>query len=190
MKVRLDRAVANGEFTAAFNDYHVQHIIATSSDHYAILNGIAQSDFYRGHKPVHQGFKFEAMWLRAADYRETLERSWADGRTGVLSLQATWDNLHRVAGSLRAWSRDSFGSIRKQINKLERRLFSIRSALVSASSLANERSVEKQLCELFEREEIMARQRSGVDWLREGDRNTEFFQARATSRRRTNRIDL
>jgi hypothetical protein len=53
-----------------------------------------------------------------------------------------------------------------------------------------EKKIEGELCELFEREEIMARQRSRVDWLREGDHNTSFFHARATARRKTNRIDV
>lgn len=164
------------------------HVINTSSDHYAILIELAGQPTQRAQRPVQQGFKYEAMWLRAADYKEHLERSWSEGRSGDLSLQATWDNLHRVAGALKSWSRDTFGSIQRQINRLERRLKSIRSAPVTDTSLAEERSIENQLCELFEREEIMARQRSRVDWLREGDRNTEFFQARAAARKRTNRI--
>ena len=34
----------------------------------------------------------------------------------------------------------------------------------------------------------MVWQQSRIDWLKEGDRNTSFFQARATARKNTNRI--
>lgn len=72
-------------------------------------------------------------------------------------------NLKNVAGSLRSWSKEVFGSIRKSIGKMERRLATIRASPPSPSSLSEEKHIESRLCELFEREEIMERQRSRVD---------------------------
>jgi hypothetical protein len=50
--------------------------------------------------------------------------------------------------------------------------------------------IEKDLCELFEWEKVMARQHSRLEWLREGDRNTAFFHSQATSRKRANKIKV
>ncbi|KAK1678101.1 hypothetical protein QYE76_038949 [Lolium multiflorum] len=97
--------------------------------------------------------------------------------------------LKTMAGSLKDWSVATFGSVRREITRLERSLRSLRNLPTTDRTLAEEKRVERQLCELFEREEIMARQRSRVEWLREGDRNTAFFHSKATIRRKTNRIE-
>jgi hypothetical protein len=89
---------------------------------------------------------------------------------------------------LEQWSKECFGSVSRQIQKLERRLRFLHNSDVSESIIAEEKEIECQLCELFEREEIMARQHSRVEWLREGDRNTAFFHAKAMARKRFNRI--
>jgi hypothetical protein len=188
VKVRLDRAVANDDFKSLFDDCTVDNVITTSSDHYAIKIALASDQQRDIPHVVSQSFKYEAMWRRAPDYKEVLETAWAAGRVGPPSLRATWDNLNRMATMLKDWSRATFGSVRKQIRKLEHTLFYLRGQPVTEANIQEERDVERKLCDLFECEEIMARQRSRVEWLREGDRNTSFFHAKASARRRTNKI--
>jgi hypothetical protein len=45
-----------------------------------------------------------------------------------------------------------------------------------------------RMSELLSREEIMMKQRSRLDWLKEGDRNTSFFHSKAREQAQTNRI--
>jgi hypothetical protein len=64
VRVRLDRAVANGSFSSLFGDCGVENIITTSSDHYANLISLCASEPHLSSLPVLQGFKYEAMWQR------------------------------------------------------------------------------------------------------------------------------
>jgi hypothetical protein len=72
---------------------------------------------------------------------------------------------------------------------MERKLHHLRLA-TSNEGFDEIRKIEKDLCELFEREEVMAHQRSRVEWLRKGNRSTAFFHARATARKRANKIKV
>jgi hypothetical protein len=76
--------------------------------------------------PKVSGFKYEAAWLRAPDYREMVEKAWTSLSDGPRSLQSTWSNLQYVASTLKTWSIESFGCVRKEIKKLEGKLKAIR----------------------------------------------------------------
>uniref|UniRef100_A0A8I6Y3E3 Reverse transcriptase domain-containing protein n=1 Tax=Hordeum vulgare subsp. vulgare TaxID=112509 RepID=A0A8I6Y3E3_HORVV len=187
VRVRLDRGVANGAFFELFSECYVQNVITSSSDHYALHLILTRAPVGEG-PPVQHGFRYEAAWRRADDYHAVVDASWDCHRVDANPIHSVWTNLNHVAGKLKVWSRASFGSVSRDIKRMERALHYLRRHSMSGSNLREEQQLERQLCELFEREEIMARQRSRVEWLRAGDRNTAFFHSKATARRRTNRI--
>jgi hypothetical protein len=180
VKVRLDRAVANACFLALFDDCSVENLVTTTSDRLAILITLSKINVLQHRAPIQAGFRFEAAWLRAPDYTEVLEKAWMENACESHSLHSTWSTLQQVAGSLKTWSHESFGVACNKIRKLEQKLKHLRFSALDADQLEI-RQLEKDLCEMFEWEEVMARQHSRVDWLREGDRNTAFFHAKATA---------
>lgn len=190
MKVRLDRALGDHKFVELLADSSVHHVPLVESNHCALLIEIHKrvqriSGRSRRRRRV---FRYENMWQRhEEDYAGFVQEKWDPGR-GMADLNTVADSLSRIKSSLSSWDREVFGSVKRKIASLKTKIEAERSSTLYRGPTAREKESMNQLSEALAREEIMERQRSRVDWLREGDRNTGFFQAKAKARMRSNRI--
>jgi hypothetical protein len=117
-----------------------------------------------------------------------VEQAWEEEDWADRGLGGCWNRLKRVSGSIKSWSRNVFGSVQREIKRLKERLAEAKESSLISGDSQGVRAIERELHEHFEREEIMFRQRSRVNWLHAGDRNTRYFQNRASHRRRKNTI--
>ena len=102
--------------------------------------------------------------------------------SGIASVLTT------CATDLKAWSSSAFGQIPKVIQDKRKKLCDL-IQLDTDGSLGEEiNQVRKEINDHLDSEEIFWGQRAKAHWLREGDKNTKFFHAKASERRKQNTI--
>jgi hypothetical protein len=120
---------------------------------------------------------------------EFVKQAWDPGPCDA-GLSGVAGSLLSMQRSLIEWDRMVFGSVRNQIKELREQIEVEQAGSLYRGPSERERSLMSTLSTVLAREEMMERQRSRIAWLREGDRNTEFFQARAKAQGRSNRIKI
>jgi len=187
VKVRLDRGLANASFLDLFREVKVWHIQTTESDHCClILECLPHVSCNRRKK---KNFRYENMWCRDPSYMALIRDTW-DGADGAADLNGVQNRLGKIQGSLQDWEHNVFGSVRKTLANLRKDLEHERGRSLDSGPSRKERQLMARISEILSREEIMEKQRPRIDWLKDGDRNTALFQAKARERAKRNKISV
>ena len=127
------------------------------------------------------------MWESHEGLRDLLTTGWDTGPPCLLveDMRQKRKNISKV---LDRWSRDTFGSVRKEIKQLKTALEGLRGDPLRTGPSHAELKIKEKLIEMYHREEIMWRQRARIEWLSAGDRNTKKIHLRASLRRKKNMI--
>lgn len=137
-------------------------------------------------RPYRRTFRFENMWLQEPKLDGVIERSWDAGDGSELTHR-----LSNCARDLAMWAKKISGRFRVEIDECNRKLKALQ-GLSDDDCVAAFKATQERLCVLLcvllSQEELYWRQRAKSFWLRDGDCNTKYFHASASTKRRRNKI--
>eukprot|EP00253_Pinus_taeda_P031815 PITA_31815 len=100
--------------------------------------------------------------------------------------------LKHIKGRLKEWNKKEFGNIFKAKGEVEKRLKEINQILIIEGYTEERKEMSESLQQEWDnrclQEKILWRQKSRVQWIKEGERNTKFFHRSTIDHRNNNRI--
>jgi hypothetical protein len=185
IRERLDRGVANREWRRAFPEAEVHVAVSACSDHAPLFLYLARPPITNGKNPR---FYYEAGWANNESCKEVINSVWSKVYSNDLGWARLGAKLKECITSLKMWCRNSRKDGQQEFLKLNRRLLSLQEREDTAV-IPEIKKIKTQLHVLLDNEELWWRQRAKEDWLKMGDRNTRFFHACASDKRRRNRVE-
>ena len=125
------------------------------------------------------------MWLKDSRCEKVVKDAWECGQL-VGSDWVLQECLEWCKTDLSAWNDYEFGHVGRTIVELQTKLEWSKLQPVSKELVEALRHTRIELNCWLDREDDMWRQRSMINWFQNGDRNTSFFHAKASSRQRKN----
>lgn len=179
--MRLDRAIADNAWRDTFPNATLAHLASPRSDHCPISLQLSQEMKQPARKKI---LHYEIFWEREPSLPEVVQESWVEAGTksdlGDISAA-----LCKVMASLHSWSKVKFKNIGRELQKARKKLAELLETYADSAAV---RQASDHMNELLYREEMLWLQRSRINWLKEGYRNTRFFHSKAIWRAKKNRI--
>nr|DAD49162.1 TPA_asm: hypothetical protein HUJ06_019099 [Nelumbo nucifera] len=164
-------------FRETISDYHLHEISIIGSCFTWERETVSVSRVHR-----HLRFRFENGWLWEPGLNKTVEDAWSLSRMGDVSSR-----LDQCGKALAKWGSGLNKKFTRDIAQCKAVIERLRdNSIPSDIETIKEKKIE--LLKLLGKEEDYWRQRSKSFWLRDGDANTKYFHATASTRKRTSRI--
>lgn len=186
LKKMLDHVFGNARWLNLFPRYFVQHLKPSKSDHIPIMMELGGLGHNRTAKPL--SFRFEEWWVQHDECKDVVKEAWYSQVSGFPMFQVT-EKIKATRVTLLKWQCASFKMRKVEIEQIRSRLSFIMAQPLWDHLLAERSNLMLRLDELLADEERFWRQRSRIQWLKEGDRNTRFFHMRASTWKTKNKIN-
>ncbi|XP_023918482.1 uncharacterized protein LOC112030031 [Quercus suber] len=177
---RIDRFFVNPSWCVLYPDAKVVHLTRCHSDHCPVLLEMQPREVNRRERP----FMFQTCWLSNITFPKVVAQAWRN----VPRLGEAIENFTKEA---KVWNRTQFGNIFTWKKNIMARLSGIqRSVSVNPSNflLNLENDLLKELDSVLAQEEELWALKSRVNWMIQGDRNTNFYHVSTLIRRKRNKI--
>ena len=182
---KLDRALINDTWLTLFAHSRVEFLPPELSDH---SPAFIQLDIPLCSTP--KPFKFFNFWVKHSSFQATVRDSWMLPMSGSPMVRLH-RKLKRLKQCLKSFNKEFFSNISIKVKEKRVELAKIQDEILSfscAGLVQIEKRLTSDLYELMQAEESFYKQKSRVQWLKEGDSNTGFFFKTVAARQHRNAI--
>ncbi|CAH9086162.1 unnamed protein product [Cuscuta europaea] len=182
---RLDRCLVNFKFVDRFASIQINVLEKTPSDHSPLLIQCTKN-LPSGPK----SFKFQNIWLSHPNFMDTVNKSWHAKSFGG-GMHGLFCNLKNLKQDLQEWNKNVFGNLFDDIKLFEKKVQQAEMDFEADPSEINREQwfhFKALLKSKYKLERIFWKQKSHIQWLKEGDSNSHFFPSFARVRHKKQQI--
>ncbi|KAE8666664.1 Protein NRT1/ PTR FAMILY 2.7 [Hibiscus syriacus] len=159
----------------------VDTVPMASSDHSAIVLSLEGVAVMRSVRKDY--FKFDVCWADEEKCKDIVQRAWGNEDDSFET------KVGKLGDTLGGWQRMRRSKAKREEKLLRGAILKIDSGPYNDEKFDLRRNVMAELKDVLDKDEMFWLQRSRVAWLKDGDRNSSFFHARANRRRKKNWIE-
>lgn len=133
-------------------------------------------------------FKYEAFWDDYEECGNVVKRRWTDAEEKEDKWEEVLARIKKCQKNLQTWHKETFKRGDEELYTLKRKLAAITAKPSQEIDWEEAKCIQKEIDEVWKREEKYWGKRSRLKWLQWGDKNSKFFHATTIQRRERNRL--
>ncbi|XP_015161044.1 uncharacterized protein [Solanum tuberosum] len=178
---RLDRAMVNDPWLEQMPQTTIIHLPSVGSDHCPLL--MEMNNRSEDHTKY---FKFLNCWADQPNFLDIVQACWDREQEGN-SMWKFHQKLKRLARTISSWSKEEFGDIFIKVKEYENRVKMAEESFIQNNSEENRtalHAINADYIRFLKLEDSILKQKTQLQWFKEGDSNSKYFHSLLRGRRR------